>query len=207
MSKKIKTFDIILPLIPILLVVISIAVIYSLVFGSDSDLAFRQGIFALIGIAAMLTISFFDYQFFRGTSWIFYILTILLLVYVDFFGMAAGGAMRWIDLGFFQLQPSELAKIFLIISLASFYCGRIGKLKFRDIVFAAIIFLPTLGLVLKEPDLGTGLVLCFIFIILLYAAKPSKIQTIIISIGISLAILVMLLPAFNIAPFNQLMKD
>lgn len=208
MSKKIKTFDIILPLIPILLLVVSVAVIYSLVFGSnESGLALKQGISAIIGLTIMTIISFFDYRFFRGTSWVFYIVTILLLVYVDFFGFAAGGAMRWINLGFFQLQPSELAKVSLILFLASFYSSRIGKIRWKDIFIAVSIFLPTLLLVLKEPDLGTGLVLCFIFIVLLYAAKPNKVQTIVITLGILVFSLILVLSSLKVSPFTNLMHD
>jgi len=207
-SKKIKTFDIILPLLPLLLLIISVAVIYSLVFGtSDSGLAFKQGISTAIGLMIMTVISFFDYRFFRGTSWIFYLGTILLLVYVDFFGLAAGGAVRWIDLGFFQLQPSELAKVFLILVLASFYSSKIGKLTWRDVLSALIIFSPTFFLVLKEPDLGTGLVLIFIFLVLLYSAKPNKAQTLMISTGIILFALILILSSLKVEPFTIILKD
>lgn len=208
MSKKIKTFDIILPLIPVLLLVISVAVIYSLVFGTgEAGLAFKQGVSAIIGLALMAIISFFDYRIFRSTSWIFYLITMALLVYVDFFGHAAGGAMRWIDLGFFQLQPSELAKVFLILILASFYSSKIGKLTWKDIFVATIIFLPTLGLVLKEPDLGTGLVLVFIFIVLLYASKPNKVQTFVITMAIVTFAVVLVLSSLKVAPFTGLLQD
>lgn len=208
MPKKIKTFDILLPLIPILLLVLSISVIYSLVFNSsENDLSYKQGIFSIIGIGVMGGISFVDYRFFKSTSWIFYLLTIILLIYVDFFGIAAGGAMRWIDLGFFQLQPSELAKIFLIITLASFYAGKIDKIRWIDIIFALLIFLPTILLVLKEPDLGTGLVLSFVFVVLLFSAKPTKVQTVLISLTIFFAVAVLIMSTFNIAPFGRLLQD
>lgn len=208
MSKKIKTFDIILPLIPILLLIISVAVIYSLVFGSnESGLVLKQSISATLGIIIMVIISLFDYRFFRGTSWIFYIITILLLIYVDFFGHAAGGAIRWIDLGFFQLQPSELAKVFLVLVLASFYSTRMGKLRWKDILMASLIFLPTLLLVLKEPDLGTALVLCFIFIVLLYASKPNKFQTIVITSGIIILSVILVLSSLKVFPFTGILRD
>jgi len=208
MSKKIKTFDIILLLIPILLLIISVAVIYSLVFGSnESGLVLKQSTSAILGIIIMAIISLFDYRFFRGTSWIFYIITILLLVYVDFFGHAAGGAIRWIDLGFFKLQPSELAKVFLVLVLASFYSTRMGKLKWKDILTASLIFLPTLLLVLKEPDLGTALVLCFIFIVLLYASKPNKFQTVVITSGIIIFSTILVLSSLKVAPFTGLLHD
>lgn len=208
MPLKIKTFDIVLPIIPIMILMASITVIYSLVFNTvDSNLAFRQAIFALIGLLGMGVVSFIDYRMFRGITWIFYIIGILLLLYVDFFGKAAGGAMRWINLGFFQLQPSELAKVFLIMSFSAFFSKKIGKLKWRDIFISALILLPPLLLVLKEPDLGTALVLCFIYVILLLFSKPTKIQYLIITIVLLTLTSTSLLAAFNVKPFDKLIHD
>lgn len=208
MPLKIKTFDILLPIIPLLILTASIAVIYGLVFNTaDSNLALRQGIFAAIGILLMMVISFVDYRLFRGITWVFYILSILLLLYVDFFGKMAGGAMRWINLGFFQLQPSELAKVFLIFSFAAFFSKRIGKLKWPDIFLSFFILVPPLLLVLKEPDLGTGLVLCFIYLTMLILSRPSKIQVGVIGFSLLLAVGLFLLSTFNVKPFDGLIKD
>lgn len=208
MSSKIKTFDIILPIIPLLILTASIAVIYSIVLNtSDAGLALRQGIFAIIGISIMMLASFIDYRLFRSINWIFYIAGLLLLLYVDFFGTAAGGAMRWINLGFFQLQPSELAKVFLIFSFSAFFSKKIGKMKWRDILFSVFILATPLLLVLKEPDLGTGLVLCFIFICLLLASKPSKIQLATILLTLIILIGVFFLATFNVKPFGKYIKD
>ncbi len=208
MSSKIKTFDIVLPIIPLLVLASSITVIYSLVLNtSDAGLAFKQGVSAIIGLFLMAGISFVDYRLFRGISWMLYIVGILLLLYVDFFGMAAGGAMRWINLGFFQLQPSELAKVFLIFSLSSLFSDKISKLRWRDIFASILVLTPPLLLVLKEPDLGTALVLCFIYLALLIVSKPSKTQTLVIGMGLIFFITVFSLSVLNIRPFNIIMKD
>lgn len=208
MPSKIKTFDILLPLIPVLITIVGIAVIYSLVYGGkDADLAFRQGVFAALGLAAMVTFFFVDYRVFRGTSWILYVLTILLLVYVDFFGKVAGGAARWINLGFFQLQPSELAKVFLILFYASFYSSKIGKIRWPDILVAGLLFVPPLFLILKEPDLGTALVVSFIFIVMFFVSRPSKWQNIAVSLLITLAAAVLVLSALQVKPFGVLLQD
>lgn len=208
MPIKIKTYNIILFIIPVIFLMVSIAVIYSLVFGTaDANLPLKQIISSAIGILIMVIVSFVDYRFFKVTSWIFYIATIFLLVFVDFFGKAAGGAMRWIDLGFFQLQPSELAKGFIIIVLASFFSTRIGNLKWRDIVASLLIISPPLALIAKEPDLGTTLVLCFIYIVMLYFAKPTKLQASIITTCIIITSLVIVMSALNFGPFGKLLKD
>jgi len=112
MGNKIKIFDFTLFIVPLIITALSIALIYSLVFsGDDVNLALRQGIFAAGSIAIAVAISFSDYRALRGLWWVFYLLSLLLLLYVDLFGHVSGGAMRWIDLGFFQLQPSEIAKV------------------------------------------------------------------------------------------------
>ena len=192
-----------------MLLIISIAVIYSLVFGtSDSNLPLKQGISGIIGIIAMISVSFLDYRFFKGINWILYVVTLLLLLYVDFFGIAAGGAMRWINLGIFgQLQPSELAKASTIITLASFFSGRIGKLRWSHIVVSVLILLPPLALIMKEPDLGTALVVSFIFIVMLYSAKPSKSQIALITLGILILISSVILSTMKVPPFDKLLHD
>ena len=208
MPKKISTFDIVLPLIPILLLAISIAVIYSLVFGgAESNLVIKQGISALIGVIAMIALSFFDYRFFRSVAWIFYVVVILLLVYVDFFGLAAGGAVRWIDLGVFQLQPSELAKVAIILGLSAFFSSRIDKISWKSIFLSLLIVIPPLALILKEPDLGTALVVMFVYIVILFSARPKKSQTIVVLSTILLGSLIVIASAYNVKPFNRLLHD
>lgn len=206
MPKKITTYDIVLPLIPILLLSISVSVIYSLSFGiADTNLVLKQGISAVIGILAMFFISFFDYRFFRSIAWIFYILAIGLLIYVDFFGKAAGGAVRWIDLGFFQLQPSELMKITIIFSLAAYFSSKIEKISWRDILFSLLILVPPLFLILKEPDLGTALVVVLVYIVILFSARPSKGKIAIIILAILVGSLIVIGAAYNQKPFDKIL--
>ncbi|OQA03544.1 MAG: Rod shape-determining protein RodA [bacterium ADurb.Bin400] len=208
MPKKITTFDIVLFIIPLIFAVTSIAVIYSLVFNtSDSTLVFKQVTASLIGIAAMVASGFMDYRLFRGTNWIFYLITVVLLVVVDFFGKTAGGAKSWLDLGFFNLQPSELAKIATIFSLASFFSNRIGKMQWKDVILSFVIMAPILTLVLTQPDLGTALVILFIYFSLLFVAKPTRTQNLVISGIILLASASLVLAAYKVGPFTHLLKD
>lgn len=208
MPIKNKAFDITVILLPLFIIMVSLSVIYSLVLNTpDSGLIMKQGIASLIGFFILGLTSFTDYRFFRGTAWIFYIITLLLLLYVDFFGLAAGGAMRWINLGFFQLQPSELAKIVLILVFSGFFSQKIGKLSIKDIMLSLLMLLPPLFLVLKEPDLGTALVLCFIYLALLLIARPSKKLIFIILGGIFLMAAVFLLAVYNVKPFDRLVHD
>lgn len=208
MPTKIKTFDIGLIAIPILILAVGIAEIYSLSTGTTfNDFGSRQLLFALIGIGLLFFVSFLDYHFFKGTAWVFYLVSVLLLIAVDVFGKTANGATNWLNLGFFQLQPSELTKIFMIIALSAFLSEKIGKIRFRDILLSIVIISPSLYMVLKEPDFGAALIIILIFFSLLFWSKPSKIQIIIIIAFISSLIAIVMLAYYNVAPFGRVIKD
>jgi rod shape determining protein RodA len=119
----------------------------------------------LIGLALV------DYRdIVRHMSWILYIFGILLLLFVKFKGMTINGSQRWINLHFMQFQPSELAKVFVILLLAKMLEKRNGEdLRiFRDIMpMLGVVGLPFL-LVLNQPDLGTAIVFVCIFIGMLW---------------------------------------
>ena len=208
MPTKSRTFDLILFILPLLLLSVSIAVIYSLVTGTaDAGLTLKQTISSVVGIGLMFGLSIVDYRFFKSIAWVFYLIGLLLLVYVDFFGVAAGGAIRWINFGFFQLQPSEFAKVFLIIALAAFFSNRISKLRNRDIFASLLILLPPLFLIIKEPDLGTALVIGFIYIAMLFFSRPNKFQSTIFIILLVAIVGVVILSSLNIKPFNKVLHD
>ncbi len=126
----------------------------------------KQSYFFLMGFAAILFVLSFDYRELHIWNYPFYICIVLLLAAAFFLGEAAGGAQRWIDLGFIRLQPSEPAKLMLVISLASYYSrkevldGYSLKQLLPPIVLTAVPFL----LILMQPDLGTALMLGIIFV-------------------------------------------
>jgi rod shape determining protein RodA len=138
--------------------------------------------------------------------WIFYFVALLLLIIVDMMGATAKGATRWIDLGFFRLQPSEVAKISLIFALSSFFYKRVGKLNIKDYLWSLVLMVPPLLLILKEPDLGTALVVAFIYTILLVISKPTVKQYAVIFIILALFLGSFILSVNNVAPFGKLLK-
>lgn len=116
---------------------------------------FGMGLFLMFGMAMV------PIWFWRNVSAVFYVGALFLLVGVEFFGTVQGGAQRWIDLGFMQLQPSELMKIALVMFLAAYYDWLpVNKTSHPLwlLVPILIIMVPVL-LVLRQPDLGTSILL------------------------------------------------
>lgn len=208
MPIKIKTFDFSLFITPLIFLAVSVAAIYSLFAGtSNENLGFHQALFAMLGLAVMIIISFIDYRFFKGTAWIFYLISIILLVFVEFFGKTAKGATNWLSLGFFQLQPSEVAKVFLLLTLAAFFSEKVGKIRFRDILLSLLLVIPPVLLVLKEPDFGSAAVIFFIFVAVLIISRPSKLQYLIISTVLIAIFSVATLAYLKVGPFSSIFKD
>jgi rod shape determining protein RodA len=208
MPKRIKAFDASLIIIPIILLVVSVAVIYSLVFGTNNDgLGMKQGIIGLIGIGIFFATSFIDYRIFKGLSWLFYLISLILLIIVNVTGKTMNGAESWIDLKFFQLQPSEVAKVFVLFSLCSYFSERVGKIKWRDILFSFILLMVPLSLILMEPDFGTAMVIFVMYFVLLIISKPTKLQLFLIGLVAALVLAVGILSYVQIGPFKNVLKE
>jgi len=95
-----------------------------------------------------------------------YVATILVLCAALLFGKSIAGTQRWVNLGFFNLQPSEPAKVMMVVTLASYYYRKdTGKgFTLRELVVPALLTLVPFVLVLKQPDLGTALMFLFVFV-------------------------------------------
>ena len=128
-----------------------------------------SGIFIAVIVAAI------DYQKWRQFRWWIYGLNLALLFAVILFGHSAKGATRWIPItSSFSIQPSEFAKIFIIITFADFLAHRKGKLdNFRDFIVPFLFVLVPMLLIFKQPDLGTTLVFAAIFIGMMFVAGAN----------------------------------
>jgi len=126
----------------------------------------RQGYFFLFGFFVFAFIISFDYQALHSLNYPFYVCIIALLIIAFFAGDKAGGAQRWINLGFFKLQPSEPAKLMLVIALASFYSRKevVDGYSIKQLVVPVILTAVPFVLILLQPDLGTALMLGIIFV-------------------------------------------
>jgi rod shape determining protein RodA len=156
---------------------------------------FRQIIWYAMGAGAGVGLCFLDYRTLARWALVVYWLSILLLIVVLIPGIGSThgwGARRWIDLGFFNLQPSEVAKLAVILALAAFLSRPVEELRLARNFWKPIgmILLPFI-LILKEPDLGSAIVLFPTgFMMMLCAGTPRKyLVRLIAGIGIAASLL------------------
>ena len=152
-----------------------LSVIGVLVVGSAAPaLQGKQIMGVILGIVVMVVLSLIDYKFILKFVWALYILNIILLVAVHFFGVESHGAVRWLDLGIFQFQPSDLTKIILILFFAKFFTDRKEEITTkRTIIEAVLLIVPSLVLILKQPNLSNTICISLLFCIMFYLAGLS----------------------------------
>ena len=125
----------------------------------------RQLQWIVVGLVFMTAAFCIDYRFISRYAYLIYGLSILLLLIVFFYGYATRGSQRWILLGGFTFQPSELMKLTLILALAKYFDHhrRVELYRLKDLGIPLLIVLVPFLLILKQPDLGTAMVLFIIF--------------------------------------------
>ena len=177
-----------LPIIILLIAIASIGflMLFSVAGGSIEPWAKVQMIRFSIGFFLMLIIAFITIWFWRNISGLAYFISIILLLAVEFFGVSGMGAVRWIDLGFMRLQPSEVTKLTVVMFLASYY-DWLPRNKVSNIFWVIlpllIIILPVL-MVLRQPDLGTALLILVGGLTVMFIAGVSWIYFLISGLGV-----------------------
>jgi rod shape determining protein RodA len=160
-----RSFDFVLLGVALLLVIYGVAMISSATRGTPdmADLWQRQALYALSGLALMLFVAAFDYRFYQNLHRTLYIVIIALLVVVFVVGETSHGVQRWI--GASAIQPSEIAKVVIIISLAKLLADRDGEMdKLRNLLLSLGYVLIPMILIYMQPNLGTALTLGFIWL-------------------------------------------
>jgi rod shape determining protein RodA len=173
-----RDFDWVLLLCTLLLLGFGIAVIGSVSGQTASWLgnyALRQSIFALIGLVAMGVLTALNYRLLASLAVPAYLLTLALLVAVDRFGYTTGGSTRWFDLKLFLLQPSLFAQFFMVLCLATLLSrweNQVHRLPF----FLATLLVAAVPayLIYRQPDLGSAMVIGFLWLALLLASKARR---------------------------------
>lgn len=153
---------------------------------ADSSYTVKQCAGLVLAVIVMLVVSVFDYTWVLKYYWLMYIFNIGLLLSVRIIGSSSHGAKRWLSIGGFKFQPSELSKLIIILvtaKLISMYKDKINDLRFL-IILAIVLCIPV-ALILSQPDLSTSLLITMIILSMVFCAGLSyKI------IGIALLIVV-----------------
>ncbi len=171
---KFKELDLLVYSVSIFLLVWSVFNIYSASYHEYSNLYIKQIIFASLSFLIITFIPFsLNYHKLLDLSFYMYVFTVSLLIAVKFFGSSILGAKRWINLGFFQLQPSEIAKLSLIVFTAYLLSHIKFPLSFKDFLKIIGFGLVYFVLIYSQPDLGSALLVLLPVIIMIFLAKFS----------------------------------
>lgn len=155
--------------------------LYSATHGPHSEsvasLFLQQIVWLTAGWTLFFILTFVDYLWVIKIVWLIYILNVGALIYTDLHGKIVLGGQRWIDLYFFRYQPSETMKLCLILLLSRILITKNPQgegMGVRSIFFPGLLVLIPFGLVVKQPDLGTGMMLAFIGGTLLFFVKIKR---------------------------------
>jgi rod shape determining protein RodA len=193
------------------LTIFGITMIRSAVAGNIevANHAIRQLVFALIGIVLMFLTASIDYRYWASVSKTLYVLTAFVLLMLNVVAAAVFGSARWFNLLLINIQPSEIAKIVMVLVLADFFTRHQDQMG--DVKWILRSFILTMGItiwILLQPNLSTAIVLVVLWFALLWAAG-LRIKFLLIVAGIGLVVVAIGLPLLfspNVVNENSLIK-
>lgn len=161
---------------------------------------FRQGLHFLAGSVITVLFALVKIDYWKKLAFLLYFIVLLSLIYVAFGGgNLTNGAERWIDLGFFKMQPSEFAKIAYLLALSSWLSShQVSLFKPKTLIVPMIIFVIPFLLVLKQPDLSTALVFTSITLVSFFWAGLS-LRELFLFVSPALSVLL----SFSYVPYNE----
>lgn len=170
--QKLSELNLMIVVVVILIASIGFALLFSVAGGGVDPWAKKQVIRFVIGMFGMVVIALVDIRVWMFLAYPFYFISLALLIIVDVMGQTGMGATRWLNLGFMQLQPSELMKIALILALARYYhCMERDEIgKYSKLLVPLFLIGAPVALVFIQPDLGTGLLIVIGGISILFCA-------------------------------------
>jgi len=186
--RKLREVRWLVVLVIIAIAVIGFAMLYSVAGGDWRPWALRQVIRFAIGLALMLAVAVVHIRVWWGLAYPIYIAALILLVVVEIMGEIGMGAQRWIDLGFFLLQPSEVMKIALVLALARYFHSHetVEIRHLKTLIIPALLVAAPVALVLRQPDLGTALLIALggagMFFL---AGAPARLFGVAIGLGLA----------------------
>lgn len=147
-------------------------------FNNQFYFLIRQGIFAGIGLGIMYFTANFPYEQYKkfATHIFVFCLILLIAVLIPGIGVVRGGARSWLGLGGFGIQPSEFIKLAVVIILSKFIASYYDEITtLTNLVYVGIILMVVFGLIMLQPDFGTGMVIILATVILLFiSGLPLK---------------------------------
>ena len=178
---------------------IGLATVYSATYTpkGPSSLYYRQIVWLAIGVMVMLFALVVDYHTVGRYAYVLYAVSLVLLLLVMAFGKTGMGAQRWLAIGPFAFQPSEFAKLSLTLALARYFAEdpKRGGYGLRDLAIPGVMVMVPLVLVLKQPDLGTALMLLLTAsLIVMIAGIRARSVVVVLLIGATIASAVFLVP-------------
>lgn len=170
----IRTFlklDWVLVAVAVLIIFVGLLSLYSLSSSGGVNYFFKQAIFSLLGLGSVFFLASTDYRSLQRYSTTLYFGTASVLVLVLLFGTTVNGTAGWLSFGIFQVQPVEVAKVTLIIFLASFISKKKSELgEWARVIASLVLTAVLIFLVLRQPDLGSALVLAAIWVGMILAS-------------------------------------
>ena len=168
-----RDFDYVLLILTLLLIGLGVTMVSSTTEGALTlqGLALRQAIYTAAGLLLMVVLGALDYRILSHLWRLIYGVVLLMLLLVFAVGQVTHGTRRWIDLGAFPFQPSELSKVLIILVVASYLTHHEESLhRLRYVLFSLAYVIPPVLLIYLQPDLGTALAVGVIWLVLVFAA-------------------------------------
>ncbi|MGV2433024.1 MAG UNVERIFIED_CONTAM: rod shape-determining protein RodA [Rickettsiaceae bacterium] len=174
---KRKISNLHLPFIFLVLVtcVYGLLILYSAGGGTIFPWCYKQFLHIIFCLPIIIFLSLMNIRTIYRFSWIIYFVVLAALIIVEIFGYTAMGATRWINIGSFRFQPSEPAKIAIVLMLARYFYNiseqNVNKMRYLMLPIAAVLI--PVALVIKQPDLGTGILILIVASSMFFAAGVS----------------------------------
>ena len=141
---------------------------------SSESFAFKQIIWIGVGIVVFSALLIIDYYSIGKISYILYLIVLFCLFLVLLFGKTVYGAQRWLMIGPISIQPSEMMKIALVLVLSRYFVDKKNVAGFSSIILPLVLTLIPMTLIMKQPDLGTSLILVPVFFSIMFIAEIGR---------------------------------
>ena len=195
-SRVWRHFDVLLLAGTAVLTIAGVAMIRSAIGGNENlaELVPRQAIYAVIGFAVVLIVAAIDYRMWSGLARPLYLFTVGILALIQIAGFVGFGAARWFNVGIATIQPSELAKILMILVMAEYFSHNQTDLqRFSTVVRGLVLVGVPVFLIFIQPDLSTAIVLVVIWFAQVWAAGV-RLRHLVLLVAIALLVVLIVLP-------------